>query len=567
MGYQSTAGNYVLGGGEGGESGASSWNIPTLAYGSIDTLTITARVEPGAKGQTIINAVALEKLFELDKNPSNDFSTVSINVLAAQIVVAGFPTSVIAGNSYNFTVTVDAGYRGTLTFNSSASKAVLPANYTFTSADAGVHTFSAILRSAGSQSITATDIGTSSISGSQSGIVVNPAATDHLVVSRFPYKTTAGVAQSFRITAQDLFGNTTPGFTDTVTFSSSDSQAVLPANYPFITGDAGVHNFSATLETAGSESITAQDSTNSRVAAGSLAGITVNPASTSQLQVSGFPPFVKAGVSYAFTVTAKDPFGNTTPGYKGTVTFTSTDSQSVLPANYVFTSTDGGLYSFPATMNTLGTQTISATDMAHAGITGSESMIVVQRIQPTAGLAGPSMGVPGQPLAYALSASESGLPAGTVYSYRVQWGDGSPVQAFSGPSGTLASHIYTAPAACSISVTATDSNGHSSVPVSTSVSITTVAMETDPYDSSLTALYVGGTLGNDTIAITPATTTGGVKVGMNFVNYGSFFPPATWSSIANRATTSSRRQLRRSMAYLPTSTCRSCSSRAAVTTF
>jgi Ca2+-binding RTX toxin-like protein len=48
-------------------------------------------------------------------------------------------------------------------------------------------------------------------------------------------------------------------------------------------------------------------------------------------------------------------------------------------------------------------------------------------------------------------------------------------------------------------------------------------METDPSNSSLTALYVGGTLGNDTIAITPVTN-GGVMVGMNFVNYGSFFP-------------------------------------------
>jgi Ca2+-binding RTX toxin-like protein len=88
----------------------------------------------------------------------------------------------------------------------------------------------------------------------------------------------------------------------------------------------------------------------------------------------------------------------------------------------------------------------------------------------------------------------------------------------------LASHVYTTPAVYSFSVIATDANGHSSVPVSTSVSITTVAMETDPYDSSLTALYVGGTLGNDTIAVTPATTMVGVKVGMNFVNYGTFFP-------------------------------------------
>jgi Ca2+-binding RTX toxin-like protein len=56
-----------------------------------------------------------------------------------------------------------------------------------------------------------------------------------------------------------------------------------------------------------------------------------------------------------------------------------------------------------------------------------------------------------------------------------------------------------------------------------SVAITTVLMETDPYNSSLTALYVGGTTGNDTIAITPVSG-GGVMVGMNFVNYGSFLP-------------------------------------------
>jgi len=151
-------------------------------------------------------------------------------------------------------------------------------------------------------------------------------------------------------------------------------------------------------------------------------------------------------------------------------------------------------------------------------------MIVVQSIQPTASLAGPSLGVPGQPLAYTLGASESGLPADAVYSYTVQWGDGSPVQTYSGPSGTSASHVYTTPGGYSMSVIAMDPNGHRSVPVSTSVLISTVAMEIDPYDSSRTALYVGGTQGNDTIAVTPATTTGGVKVGMNFVNYGTFFP-------------------------------------------
>jgi N-acetylneuraminic acid mutarotase len=47
-------------------------------------------------------------------------------------------------------------------------------DYTFTSADLGTHVFSATLKTAGTQSLTATDTTTASISGSVSGIVVSP---------------------------------------------------------------------------------------------------------------------------------------------------------------------------------------------------------------------------------------------------------------------------------------------------------------------------------------------------------------------------------------------------------
>ena len=51
--------------------------------------------------------------------------------------------------------------------------AILPADYTFVAGDNGVHTFSSVtLETAGIQSITATDIVTSTITGSQSGITV-----------------------------------------------------------------------------------------------------------------------------------------------------------------------------------------------------------------------------------------------------------------------------------------------------------------------------------------------------------------------------------------------------------
>ena len=59
------------------------------------------------------------------------------------------------------------GYLGTVHFTSSDSQAVLPSNYTFVAADDGAHTFTTVvLKTAGSQSITATDTTTSSITGS-----------------------------------------------------------------------------------------------------------------------------------------------------------------------------------------------------------------------------------------------------------------------------------------------------------------------------------------------------------------------------------------------------------------
>jgi len=58
--------------------------------------------------------------------------------------------------------------------------------------------------------------------------------------------------------------------------------------------DAGIHTFSATLKTAGTQSLTAKDSANINVAAGTMAGIKVVPAATSQLQVNRLSSFAIA---------------------------------------------------------------------------------------------------------------------------------------------------------------------------------------------------------------------------------------------------------------------------------
>ena len=64
------------------------------------------------------------------------------------------------------------------------------------------------------------------------------------------------------------------------------------------------------------------------------------------------------------TVTALDACGNVTPGYAGTVHFSSSDNKATLPANYTFTVGDQGVHTFvnKTTLRTRGTKTVSVTD-------------------------------------------------------------------------------------------------------------------------------------------------------------------------------------------------------------
>jgi|GEM_PF-2282518 len=105
-------------------------------------------------------------------------------------------------------------------------------------------------------------------------LVEDAGVTTHLHVDGYTDPTMAGAAHSFTVTAKDNTEATVTGYTGTVHFTSSDSAAVLPANYTFTAGDAGVHTFSATLNTMGEHSITATDTANTAIT-GAQSAITV----------------------------------------------------------------------------------------------------------------------------------------------------------------------------------------------------------------------------------------------------------------------------------------------------
>ena len=187
-----------------------------------------------------------------------------------------------------------------------------------------------------------------------------------------PAGTIAGAPAAITVTALDQSNNTVPNYTGTVHFTSADLQAVLPVDYTFLAGDAGVHTFNATLKTAGSQTITALDTTT-----GSITGISnaiaVSAAAATLFNVIA-PKSVATGSAFIFTVTALDPFNNTAIGYSGTVHFDSSDGQASLPANSTLTN---GAGSFSATMTTAGNQTISATDIGNMSIAGVSNTIAV----------------------------------------------------------------------------------------------------------------------------------------------------------------------------------------------
>jgi hypothetical protein len=353
-----------------------------------DDYTFTA-ADNGVHGfSAVLRTLGTQTVTATDTVTGSITGSASVMVVPKSFEVTGFPTLVAAGETDSFTVAaVDAQgnplptFTGTIHLSSTDPSAAfangdgtaLPGNsYTFTAGDAGTHTFLATLFKAGFQSISATQTDVAGGTGSES-VLVTPSFFSALSVTGFPSPVVAGTAHTVTVTAQDAYGNTVTGFTDTVTISSSDSQ-FTPFDYTFTDADAGVHNFGVTLMTAGSQSITATDG----IISGSQTGITVNPAASNQFVITTpYPSPITAGTAASLMLTVEDAFGNTTPGYTGTVHVTTNDGQ-VAPFDITFTAADAGQHFVPVTFKTAGTNlSITIRDNANPSLTASQSGIEV----------------------------------------------------------------------------------------------------------------------------------------------------------------------------------------------
>ena len=133
----------------------------------------------------------------------------------------------------------------------------------------------------------------------------------------------------------------------------------------------GVGNFVVVMTTAANQTVTATDTVMPSITG--TASVAVVPTTANHFTVSA-PSSVTAGESFTFTVTAYDRYNNVATNYSGTVRFSSTDYQATLPGNVTLTNGTG---TFNATLRTVGTRVLRASDALNDTGTGSQNINVL----------------------------------------------------------------------------------------------------------------------------------------------------------------------------------------------
>ncbi|MEK7529070.1 MAG: Ig-like domain-containing protein [Patescibacteria group bacterium] len=107
---------------------------------------------------------------------------------------------------------------------------------------------------------------------------------------------------------------------------------------------------------------------------------TAQESTTESFEIDGLDEPVTTNTTTSFEVIAKTAAGGIDTSYTGTVTFSSTDTNAVLPDDYTFQPDDLGQHSFDLglTFKTVGTQELSVADVADETVEGSTTVSVEQ---------------------------------------------------------------------------------------------------------------------------------------------------------------------------------------------
>jgi Bacterial Ig-like domain (group 3)/Galactose oxidase, central domain/Immunoglobulin I-set domain len=540
-------------------SGATYGFVPASGTGTSSAAsinsTLTINVAGGtAAGSYTFTVRALGSAGDCTGTSKTTNAALIVSGTAASLTVTGFPSPIAAGTPGSFLVTildasghVAAGYTGTVSFTSSDGAASLPGDYTFTGAgagkDNGTHTFSATLNTvASNQTITATDTGNASITGTQLHINVTAPACTATAVTTNPTNQTVDVGQTATFTAA-ASGNPTPtvqwqvstnggGSFSNIGGATSTTLTVTPTDTTF---NGNQYRAVFTNTCSGTQTATT-----------SAATLTVNGRSTSTTVTSLSPTSVALGQGSTVTVTVVDTdasgtksnpsgtisLGSTGAGTFGTCTLSPSGGDSATcTASY----TPSGTISGTTRTDTI-TASFTATDNVHqnSSDTTGKPLTVTKRSTSTT-VTSLSLGtvVVAQSTTVTVTVvdTDSGTasdPAGTVS--LASTGAGSFGTCTLGPSGTTGTVTCTAsytpssaavsPQTITASFTATD-NVHKDSADSTGKSLTVNRRSTSTAVSFGASTVVTGQTTSVTVTVTDTEGAGTKQFPTGTINLSS----------------------------------------------
>ena len=307
------------------------------------TDTLTASIA-GTSGSIAVDAAGIAKM--------------SVSAPATATAGDPFSVTVVVKDPYDNTIT---DYQGTLRLTSSDSRAILAGDYTFVPADLGRRIFSGIvLETAGSQTVSATDTATGSVTGTSGSIAVEPDAPQGLAVTQQPGSTGAGelIAPALTVRVVDRFNNL-------VVSSQAEVTVVISAN------PGGGTLAGTTTQTASGGVATFADLAIDRTGSGytlavSSEGVSAATSAPFEIVAGALESFAFSAVGnqtaespFQITITAADAFGNAVPGFSGTVDLSISAGSSLSPA--VSGDFSAGIWSGTVTVSGAGTgRTITA---------------------------------------------------------------------------------------------------------------------------------------------------------------------------------------------------------------
>ena len=210
-----------------------------------------------------------------------------------------------------------------------------------------------------------------------------------------------GQQLDLQATARRTDGSVDPTYVGTVHLTSSDANATLPPDYPFIPSDYGNKIWLAglVLRTAGVQSVRISDvATGQPLQPDLQLQVQASQAISMQLQAN---PGTVAGAPYSVRVRVVDSFGGSVAGYTGTVQLSCSDPCATLPGSVTLTAADAGSKQIDGlVLRGSGQQLLQVTDTVNSALLGQALVEVVAapgqqlRVQTLAGtVAGLALGV------------------------------------------------------------------------------------------------------------------------------------------------------------------------------